>query len=65
MRRFAVMVVAVGLFAAGLGMANASSGFIGGQIWTAVALVGALCCAGLAAELWYVSRRIERVRPQR
>lgn len=62
MRRFVVVVVLIGSFTAGLGIANLASGFVGGQIWTVVAFVAAVCAVGLAVELWYVSRRIERVR---
>jgi len=62
MRRLAVVVVLVGAFTAGLGTANLASGFVGGQIWTVVAFVGVACAVGLAVELWYVSRRIERAR---
>ncbi|MGH3064756.1 MAG: hypothetical protein ACRDOF_00470, partial [Gaiellaceae bacterium] len=62
MRRFAVEVMLIGAFAAGLGIANLASGFIGGHIWTVVAFAGTICAVGLAVELWYVSRRIERVR---
>ena len=54
MRNFAVVVLFLGTFAAGLGIV------IGGQFGTVIALVATISSLGLAGELWYVSRRIER-----
>jgi len=65
MRVFAVVVLFFGFFAAGLAVANIIGALSGSWFWTVVPLVVTVSAFGLAYELWYVSRRIERgsVRP--
>ncbi|MGH3110242.1 MAG: hypothetical protein ACRDQT_04910 [Gaiellaceae bacterium] len=62
MRRFAVFVVFFSAYMAVLGIANLATGFIGGNTFTIVAVASAILGLGGAVEVWYVSRRIERVR---
>ena len=51
----------VGVYALALAVANLAMGFAGG-LMTVLAFVAAAAAIGLAAEMWYVSRRIERAR---
>ena len=60
MRRFAVVVAFIGVGAIALGIACIAADFAGSVV-AALAFLSAALAAGLAAELWYVSRRIERL----
>ena len=50
----------IGAAACVVGIANLISGFLGGGILTVLAFIAAGACLGLALEMRYVSRRIER-----
>ncbi len=60
MRKWAIGVGIVGTFALALGLANVAVGFSGGVV-TILALIAATAAVGLALEMWYVSRRIDRM----
>ena len=61
MRKWAVGVGVVGVYALAIGLANLATGFSGRTV-TVLALIAAVAAVGLALEMWYVSRRIERAR---
>jgi predicted membrane channel-forming protein YqfA (hemolysin III family) len=61
MRRFALLVVLVATTLAPILIVNVLTDWLGGWwFWTVMPLIGMVAAFGLALELLYVSRRIER-----
>lgn len=61
-RFIAVVVLLFSAYTAFLGTLNLVDGFIGGQVFTAVAFAGAICGALAARSIWRLSRKIETLR---
>ena len=61
MRRFAVLVVLMGTALTAILVVNVLTGWLSDSwFWIVVPIIGVVSAFGLAFELWYVSRRIER-----